>query len=178
MKIFETTRLSIRSLQLRDKAFFSELVTGSEILKLIPQVPFTEKEITNKFANNLNLKLTDFKKQQCVCGVFEKDNHEMIGLALFLIKDNEHELGYRFRKKYWGKGYGKETTKGMLAFYFNILNLNKVIARANIVNTGSINILNKFMSPVKDVFNEKDNCTDRFFELEKKDWLLQKNKGL
>lgn len=71
---------------------------------------------------------------------------------------------------YWGKGYGTETTKGMLEYYFNVLKTEKVIADVNIENVASIKILNTFMKPVKDFYNERDHCKDRRFELRKNNW--------
>lgn len=57
----------------------------------------------------------------------------MIGLSLFLTNDgNDRELGYRFRVNYWGKGYGTETTKGMLQHYFNALNAeNRILVKCD-----------------------------------------------
>ena len=88
-----------------------------------------------------------------------------------LNEHNEKELGYRFRACFWGKGYGTETTKGMLNYYFQEMNVNKVTADVNIANIGSVKILDKFMKPVREFFNERDNCTDRRYELEKNNWL-------
>jgi len=174
MILFNTKNLIVKSLKTADKTHFTELFSDEKILKLIPQNPYTESEINERFTKNLNLKLDTLKLEKCACAIFEKDNPELIGLALFLInEDNEKELGYRFREKYWGKGYATETTKGMLNFYFTILKVNKVVADANIENIGSIKVLSKFMNPVKEFFNERDKCTDRRFELYKKEWLKQ-----
>ncbi len=172
MKIFETERLIIRSLKKVDKNCFAELFTDPRILELIPQKAFTENQITDRFDKSLNLELSDLTNKKCACGIFEKGNAEMIGLALFLINENgEKELGYRFRVKYWGKGYGTETTKGMLEYYFQQMNEIKVTADVNIANIGSVKILDKFMNPVREFFNERDNCTDRRYELKKNNWL-------
>ena len=105
MKIFETERLIIRSLKKADKEYFAELFTDPRVLELIPQKAFTETQITERFDKSLNLNLNDLDNKKCACGIFEKGNPEMIGLALFLINENdEKELGYRFRVEYWGKG--------------------------------------------------------------------------
>ncbi|MCB0476427.1 MAG: GNAT family N-acetyltransferase, partial [Flavobacteriaceae bacterium] len=105
---------------------------------------------------------------------FERGKTELIGLALFLInEEDEKELGYRFREKYWGKGYGTEITKGMLEYYFKQMKVGKVTADVNIANVGSVKILDKFMKPVREFFNERDNCTDRRYELTKNNWLQQ-----
>lgn len=88
----------------------------------------------------------------------KKGNTEMIGLALFLLNDHHgNELGYRFRANYWGQGYGKETTKGTVASYFNVLKIEAVTADVNLANLASIKILDKFMIFVKEFFNERDN---------------------
>jgi ribosomal-protein-alanine N-acetyltransferase len=172
MKIFETERLIIRRLESIDKKYFAELFTDQKILELIPQKAFTENQITDSFNKSLNFELSHLKNQKCACGIYEKRNTEMIGLALFLINEhNEKELGYRFRAGFWGKGYGTETTEGMLDYYFRQMNVNKVTADVNIANVGSVKILDKFMKPVREFFNEKDNCTDRRYELEKNNWL-------
>lgn len=175
MILFETERLLVKSLESLDKKYFAELFTDQKILKAIPQKAFTESQITDRFNSNLNLEFSNLKYRKCACGIFEKGNPEMIGLSLFLInEDNEKELGYRFREEYWGKGYGTETTKGMLEYYFKVLKTEKVTADVNIENIASVNILNKLMNPVKDFFNERDNCTDRRFELGKNNWQSSK----
>ncbi|MDN3724195.1 GNAT family N-acetyltransferase [Aequorivita sp. SDUM287046] len=172
MKIFERERLVIKSLESVDKRYFAELFTDPKILELIPQKAFTENQVIERFHKNLNLKVSDLSNQKCDCGIFEKGNAAMIGLALFLINEHgEQELGYRFRSEYWGKGYGTETTKEMLEYYFQHLRVNKVIADVNLVNTGSVKILDKFMKLVSEYYNENDNCTDRRYELERKNWL-------
>lgn len=174
MKIFETERLIIRRVKSVDKKYFTELFTAPGILERIPQKPFTENQITDRFDKSLNLKLSDLIDQRCTCGIYQKGNTELIGLVLFLInEDDEKELGYRFRVNYWGKGYGIEVTKGMLGYYFDVLNTEKVTADVNLANVASVKILDKFMTPVKEFFNERDHCTDRRYEIMKSDWLQQ-----
>ena len=163
MILFETERLIIRSLQSVDKKYFAELFTDPKILELIPQKAFTENQITDRFNKNLNLDLSALNTQKCACGIFEKANPEMIGLALFLINENgEKELGYRFRANYWRKGYGTETTKGMLEYYFQQMNVSKVTADVNIANLASVKILDKFMTPVEEFHNQRDKTSSLY----------------
>ena len=172
MIIFETQRLIIKSLERKDQKYFNELLSDPKIIDPIPQKRLTERQILDKFHENLNLKSCDLQRQNYTCGIFEKGNPEMIGLALFLTNDeNDKELGYRFRFDYWGKGYGKEVTKGILDHYFNTLKVEKVTADVNIENVGSANILEKFMKPVNEFFNESRNCMVRRYQIGKKDWL-------
>ena len=172
MIIFETKRLIINSLENKDQNNFIQLLSDPKIIDPIPQPRFTESEILNKFHDNLNLELNDLQRDKYTCGIFEKGNPEMIGLCLFLTNDeNDKELGYRFRREYWGKGYGTEATKGMIDHYFNELNVEKVAADVNTENIGSAKILEKFMKPVKEFFNEERNCTVRRYEIEQHNWL-------
>lgn len=172
MKIFETERLVILSLERKDQNNFVELLSDPKIIEPIPQPRLTERQILDKFHENLNLKPSDLQRDKYICGIFEKGNPEMIGLSLFLTNDdNEKELGYRFRTNYWGKGYGTEIAKGILDFYFNILNVKKVAADVNTDNLGSARILGKFMKPVKEFFNEDRNCNVRRYEIEKSNFL-------
>lgn len=172
MIVFETERLVIKRLELLDKEKFTTLLTDPKILDLIPQKPFTEAQVSERFFENLQVKRSDLTEKKCVCGIFEKGNPELIGLALFLINENnENELGYRFRVEAWGKGYGTETTQGMLDYYFTILKVDKVTADVNIENLGSVKILSKFMKPVKEFFNTRDQCTDRRYEIKRYSYL-------
>lgn len=174
MIIFETERLRIKALENKDKHSFIELCSKPEIIDPIPQPKLPEKEVLEKFSENLNLELSSLKHKKCICGIFEKGNSEMIGLALFLInEENENELGYRFKVPYWRKGYGTEVTKGMLHYYFKTLKVPKVTADVAVKNVGSVKILSKFMKLVKEFFNEKDNCIDRKYEVKKEEWLQQ-----
>jgi len=174
MKILETERLIIKRIESVDKKHFAEMFTDPRVLELIPQKAFTENQVNERFNKSIHLKISDLNSQKCTCGIYEKGNDEMIGLALFLLnEENEKELGYRFRVDYWGKGYGTETTKGMLEYYFQKMNVDKVTADVNLANIGSVKILDKFMQPVCDFFNERDNCTDRRYALEKEIWLQQ-----
>ena len=170
MILFETERLTIKRLEPADKTYFSILFTDENILRLIPQKPFTESQITELFTRSLNLESPQLHTEKCVYGIFVKGKPDLIGLSLFLINENDDkELGYRFRKPYWGKGFGTETTKGMLKYYFEILKVEKVTADVNIENIASVKVLEKFMTPVREFFNTRDNCTDRRYEIKKRD---------
>jgi len=179
MTLFETKRLIIKKLKPSDKTNFSELFTDPKILELIPQKALNESQISKRFDKALNFQINDLKNNKCALGIYEKNDDDLIGLAAFLInEDNDKELGYRLRVDYWRKGYGKETVLGMLEYYFKKMEVSKVTADVNIENLGSVNILNKFMNPVLEFFNESDNCTDRRYAITKEEYycLMNSNK--
>jgi len=66
---------------------------------------------------------------------------------------DEVDLGYRFMKKFWGKGYATEAARATLNYGFVCLGLPKIIARALPQNLASIRVLEKCgMKYVRDEF--------------------------
>ena len=77
----------------------------------------------------------------------------MIGLCLFLTNDEtDKELGYRFTFNSWGKGYGTEIAREMIDYYLNTINAEKVAADVNTDTIGSVQILEKLMTPIREFF--------------------------
>jgi len=162
MIVFESERLTVGTLEPIDLAQFRELLTDPEIVCLIPQPPYQEDEIRAIFEPNVSVTIVDFSKPSLIWGIYEKGKTELIGICGLLTNDeNDRELAYRFRVKYWRKGFATEVTKRFIEFCFHKLEMEKLTADVYVKNIGSVKILEKFMSPVKEFFNEKDNCTDR-----------------
>lgn len=72
MKIFETERLMIKTLESKDQDNFTNLLSDPKIIEPIPQSRLTERQILDKFYENLILKLSDFQREKYTCGIFEK----------------------------------------------------------------------------------------------------------
>jgi RimJ/RimL family protein N-acetyltransferase len=65
-------------------------------------------------------------------------------MALRPLPGKDHfELGYRFLKKHWGKGYATEAGQQLLQYAFQELNLPKVIAIAMPENQASRRVMEK-----------------------------------
>ncbi len=64
------------------------------------------------------------------------------GLKYFPETD-EVDLGYRFMKKYWGKGYATESSRASLDYGFKTLNLDRIIAKAMPNNKDSLKVMQK-----------------------------------
>jgi len=169
--IFKTKRLIIRRLVPEDEFFFKELFSDPEIIDPIPGIKRSEEEILELFNVFNYLDENVLSNKNYVWGITEKNNSDIIGLCLFLINDeNDRELGYRFRKKYWGKGYGTEVAKGTIDFAFNDLRLEKITADVEISNLASIKILEKFLKPVKEFYCERHQCTNRRYAVTHKSY--------
>lgn len=58
-------------------------------------------------------------------------------------EETKLNLGYRFDKEYWGKGYATELAKSALSYAFTELNFNEVYALVRPKHTASIRVLEK-----------------------------------
>ncbi len=64
------------------------------------------------------------------------------GLRYFPESD-EVDLGYRFMKKHWGKGYATESSRAVLEYGFKTLKRTRIIAKAMPENKDSLKVMQK-----------------------------------
>lgn len=72
-----------------------------------------------------------------------KDIFELNGDSEVMKYTGETDLGYRFKKSFWGKGYGTEAATMALKDGFDRLQLKSIYAEAYSENLGSIRIMEK-----------------------------------
>ena len=65
------------------------------------------------------------------------------GLVPIAFNGDEVELGYRFGKAHWGKGYATELAKASAAYGFEKLGLDRLVAVSFPGNTASRSVLKK-----------------------------------
>lgn len=80
--------------------------------------------------------------------VVEQHHQEVIGYCgLFFFPDlagqAEVELGYRFARSAWGRGYATEAAAAIRDFAFNTLGIKRLIAIIDPSNTASIRVAEK-----------------------------------
>ena len=170
MTIFQTERLLIRTLKKEDSVDYFDMMGNPNVMNPIPRDVMTKEESNDHLNKFLNTEPTtsDIK----VWAIELKSENNFIGLCAFLKNnENEDEIGYRLREKYWKKGYGTEVTVGLLNYGFDQMKMDKITADVDTQNLNSVKILEKFMTAKKEFFNEADNCTDRRYEIRKKNWL-------
>ncbi len=177
MSIFNTPRLTIKTLDSKDKNSFFELLSDPEVITLVPQKPLSNYEMEQRFIVFSRPIDNPSHSDKCVWGIYEKDKTDLIGLCAILTNnEGDRELGYRFRTPYWNKGFGTETMHGLLEYCFNTLDLEKITADVNIANRGSVRILEKFLNLVDTFRNVQDDCTDSRYALTKNEWLKSRHK--
>ncbi len=76
--------------------------------------------------------------------VIDKPSNQFLGwCGLKLNEEKFIDLGFRFFKTQWGKGYATESARATLEYGFNQLNMNEIIGRVALDNKASINVLEK-----------------------------------
>lgn len=149
MKIFaETERLILRELMPADAKGMFDMNSDPDVHRYLGNKPV--KSIEQSIAE------IEFIRKQYVengigrWAVIEKTSGNFLGwsgLKLITETTNNHinyyDLGYRFSKRFWGKGYATETAMAVIDYGFTELKLNEIIGIADINNLGSIHVLEK-----------------------------------
>lgn len=77
-----------------------------------------------------------------------------------------YDIGYRFLRKYWGRGFASESAKAVLAYGFQTLSLETIYAIADANNVSSIKVLEKLGLRFVEVF-EHQGVPHHWFEIPK-----------
>ncbi len=140
--LFETDRLLLRELSPEDAEEFYFLNLDPDVVRYTGDPPFPNIVDASRFLENYD------QYQKFGFGrwaVTLKENGEFIGWCglKYSPELNGVDLGFRFFKKHWGKGYATEAAKGCIHFGFNHLGLTKIFGRAMKDNKASLRVLEK-----------------------------------
>ena len=170
--IFETDRLLIRRLCPTDFPAFYELqgnpkthrYTGSTVDDIS-----SAKLSLERFIYLYSKPNNDF----WVWAVERKSDGIMVG-TVAIVKGYSGptgegpEIGYRFLEKYWGNGYAGEVCDPLIDYAINAMKLPWIFGQADVKNIASIKVLERSkLIFLKEYFNEKENCTDRVYRLDR-----------
>jgi [ribosomal protein S5]-alanine N-acetyltransferase len=152
----QTQRLLLRELTPNDARFAFDLNSDPEVLKYTGDEPFSSVEEAREFLGNYS----DYQRNGFGrWGVVRKDTGELIGWC-GLKRDretNEVDLGFRFFRKNWNKGYASEAAFACMEAGFGQFGIDRIVGRARKENTYSIRILEKVGMHFVEDFEEDDN---------------------
>jgi ribosomal-protein-alanine N-acetyltransferase len=176
----ETKRLILREIEASDVQGIYELDSDSEVHKYLGNKPITSmKEAENTISYIRN----QYKKYGIGrWAVIDKDTNEFIGWSGLKYEEyvrtdmNYYDLGYRIKKKFWGKGIATETSKAALNYGFQIINLENIFAGAHIQNFASNRVLQKVGLKFIETF-EYDGEAHNWYKIEKSNWLKSHDTG-
>jgi len=163
--IFQTTRLDILKLNLDHLTAYNDLQCNPKVMRFTGQNALTLQE--NKVDLEKVISLYSQKNNDFwIWGVFLKGEDELLGTCAIVARENKsNEIGYRFREKFWGNGYGLELTLGLITHAFDTMKLKSLFADVDELNIHSVNILEKCMTFESTFWNEMDNSIDRKYTL-------------
>jgi len=173
MNVFvETERLILRELVPEDVQGMFELDSDPEVHRYLGNNPITTKEQASDYIS--------FVRQQYVengigrWAVVAKNSNAFMGWAglkyigeIINNHSNYYDVGYRFIKRYWGKGYATEAARATINYGFEVLKQEKLYAMTLSENKASRHVLERVGFNYVESFDYIGGRTD-WFELEKR----------
>jgi ribosomal-protein-alanine N-acetyltransferase len=175
MKILiETERLILRELEYTDANDLFEMDSDPEVHIFIENNPV---KVIDEITKVIEMLKEQYKENGIArWAVVDKSTNECMGwsgLKYYNQPLNNHsnfyELGYRFKKKHWGKGFATESSFAILDHGFKNLNIDKIFAIVDPLNVNSKKVLTKLGFDFIETFNYEGDPTD-WFELKKTTW--------
>lgn len=165
--IFGTKRLLVRPLHLNDFDPFHEMQGSFKVMQYTTGRALTREE--NKGQLNGVIERYDQPGNEFwVWAVEERSGGRFVGTCALIKNDKgEYEIGYRFLEKYWGNGFGKEITRGLIEYGLAQPGIEELVAYVNKENIPSVKILDATFRFEKEFFNEEEGCMDRYYKISK-----------
>ncbi len=143
MKIItKTQRLYLREFTLEDAFHFYQLNLDKAVLKYTGDQAF--KSVTE--AKTFLLKYNQYQLYNmgrwAVCNLKTNAFLGWCGLKYHPNKDLV-EIGYRFYKNHWNKGYATESAKAAIQYGFDVLKLKTIYAHVHVDNLASHKVITK-----------------------------------
>ncbi len=142
--ILETERLLMREFNAGDEDDLLRLNGDPDVMRYVGPGQVQTREQVQAGLGRL-AKLYQDHPGYGSWATFDKALDEFVGACLLVPypEANEVEVGYRFFKDHWGKGYATEGTKALIQYGFKELGLNRIIAIAYPENKASIRVMQK-----------------------------------
>lgn len=140
--MLETERLILRETVVADAPDLFEMNSDPEVMKYTGDIAFTSVSETEELIRNYkDYAMYGYGRWTTVL----KATNEILGFCgLKYLEDiNETDLGYRWKRKYWNKGYATEAGIACLQYGFDQLGLEQIVAQVLEGNVASIRVLEK-----------------------------------
>ncbi|WP_420421959.1 GNAT family N-acetyltransferase [Simkania sp.] len=156
----ETKRLLLRHWKTEDLLLFAEMNADPPVMEYFHKMlsPDESNQLAQKFQRELE------EKEYGLWAVEVKNETSFIGfVGLHLQAFEAHftpciEIGWRLAHQYWGKGYAYEAASKVLAYAFETLKLEEIVAFTLPSNTPSRKLMEKLgmtYDPKDDFENSK-----------------------
>lgn len=165
--IAQTTRLLLRELTPDDAQDFFWLNEDPEVIRYTGDSSFGSVEKAKDFLENYQAyQLTGMGRW----AVISRETETFLGWCGLKLEDGICDLGFRFHKRYWNRGFATEAALASLELGFNTLGQQEIIGRALRENTASIRVLEKVGMVFSHEFPAHGDV-GKWFVLDKADWM-------
>jgi len=160
-KVLETDRLYFRELLPSDVEFMFELESDPAVVQYAGDAPLTHRDQAHQRIEGIRKQYQDYGVGRWAAVL--KDTNEFIGWAgLKYIQElngrtDNYDLGYRFLRQYWGKGYATESAKAFVRYGFDDLKLTRISATADVRHVASVKVLEKCGLRFTNTFMDEGN---------------------
>jgi len=143
----ETERLLFRELLASDTEDIFALDSDPEVVKYTGNKPLTHIDQARQRFEGVRQQYQDFGVGRWAAIL--KDTNEFIGWAgLKYIQElagrtDNYDLGYRFHKRHWGKGYATESAQAFIRLGFDEMQLQRISAYVDVRHSASAKVLEK-----------------------------------
>lgn len=148
----ETERTILRNLTIHDAEDLFALNLDKEVLKYTGDQPFENVQAAKDFLMNYD----QYEKYGVGrLAVVEKATSKFIGWCglKYHPEKDEYDIGFRFFRVYWNKGFATETAGRCLNYGFKDLGIQRIIGRAMKENISSIKVLEKNGMTLQETFD-------------------------
>lgn len=152
--ILSTERFNLRQFTEADYDKMHELNSDQEVMRYILAGNTQNWEEVKVYLDNIIAYYSD-NPQLGTWAIETKKEGDFVGWACLrhFGTSEKRELGYRLRKKYWGKGIATEVSRGIVKYGFEELNLPQIMAVVVKENKASWRVLEKaglnYVKPMK-----------------------------
>ncbi|WP_437522079.1 GNAT family N-acetyltransferase [Sorangium sp. So ce726] len=138
-----TERLSLRPHRLSDVLFMMELNSDPEVVRYTGDTAFACEDEARAVVARLARQFEDFRMGRFI--VSDRKTGEKLGWCGLRWHDDLEvtDLGYRFFRKHWGKGYATEAAAACIRYAVEELRLSRLVAHAMLENVASVRVLEK-----------------------------------
>lgn len=143
MKILETDRLILRTLEMSDLEEMTKINQDPKVMEFFPGLQ--DKEQTKAFIERVQKHYNEHGYS--LFAVVLTEMNTFIGfVGLLTVGFNEHftpatEIGWRLSSNYWGKGFATEAARAVLEYAFDVLNIESLVSFTTVDNLKSRRVM-------------------------------------
>ena len=173
MKVLaETDRLILREIVPSDLEALFELDSDPEVHKYLGNKPVKNIKESQKYIDSLQQQYTERGIGRWA--VILKETQEFIGWSGLRLNTefpmngftNYYDVGYRLKKRFWGKGYATESGLAAIQYAFETMKLKTVYGITEMGNKASHNTLLKIgLDYVENFYCDREGLNLRWYEI-------------